>query len=93
MAQARSRLVDQLVEVVQSLPEEKIVEVLDFAADLRGASGESDPERGSADAILTAIEKHGPLEFEPNELESILADIDRLRHLDLRDRGATALRH
>jgi len=40
------------------------------------------PPRGSAEAILHALDQAGPLQFEPGELESLLAEIQALLELD-----------
>jgi hypothetical protein len=85
MNQTKEHLLNQLVTVVQELPEDKLFEVLDFAAYLQNKYTTQHPEQGSAVAILQALERVGPLQFDPGELESLLADIERLRLMDLEE--------
>lgn len=66
-------LTRQLRAAVRDLPADKVAEVLDFAAYLRDKYGQDCPKRGSAEAILDALDEVGPLEFEPGELDSLLA--------------------
>lgn len=37
------------------------------------------PQRGSAAAVLQALEQVGPLQFAPGELESLLAEVQTMR--------------
>jgi hypothetical protein len=49
--------------------------VIDFASYLRSKYVPDAPQRGSAAAILQALEEVGPLQFESGELDSLLDDI------------------
>ncbi len=87
MVQSKSQLTERLLATVQELPEDKIAEVLDFAGYLQSKVGPSRPPRGSAEAILQALEEVGPLQFDPSELEELLGDIERSRDSDLGEDG------
>ena len=78
----KERLTDRLITVVRELPADKVSEVVDFADYLQTKYAALAPPRGSVEAILHALDQAGPLQFEPNELESLLADIQALRELD-----------
>ncbi len=39
--------------------------------------------RGSAEAVLEALEQVGPLQFAPGELDALLAEIQTMREMDL----------
>lgn len=80
-------LTRQLRAAVRDLPADKVAEVLDSAGYLRDKYGQARPERGSAEAIFRALDEVGPLEFEPGELETLLAEIERLRDSDLEEHG------
>jgi hypothetical protein len=60
---------------MQGLSPEKVRQVIDFASYLRSKYVPDAPQRGSAAAILQALEEVGPLQFEPGELDSLLDDI------------------
>lgn len=49
----------------------------------QGPGFNASTRRGSAEAILQALEQTGPLQFMPGELESLLAEIQILREMDL----------
>ena len=83
VAQKRDDIIDRLVAIVHELPEDKAAEILDFASFLHGRYTRPNHPRGSAEAILAAIDRVGPLEFEPGELEKLLTEIERQRELDL----------
>jgi hypothetical protein len=87
MAQSKDELLDRLIAAMRDLPDEKTAEILDFADYLHGKYGRSAPDRGSAMAILRALDESGPLEFVPGELDSLLDEIERARDSDLDDRG------
>ena len=90
MAQSKAQLTERLLAAVQGLPEDKVAEVLDFAGYLQSKFGQHRPPRGSAEAILQALqalEEVGPLQFDPGELEAILEDIERARDSDLDEHG------
>ncbi len=76
------QLRDHLVAAVQELPADKIIQVLDFVDYLQSKYNQRRPERGSAEAILQALERSGPLQFEPGELDALLTDIERMREMD-----------
>jgi len=81
MEAVREQLVNQLVEAVEELPTEKVYEVIDFVGYLQNKYNQQKPARGSAEALLDALDKHA-LVFDPGELDALLADIDRMRDLD-----------
>lgn len=84
MPQTKSKSVQELESILAELPSEKVQEVVDFASYLRHRYGPS-PQRGSASAILQALEETGPLQFEEGELDSLLSEIETMRQLDLVD--------
>lgn len=73
-----------LETLLADLPEEKAQEVLDFAAFLHEQYAPN-ARRGSAAAILDAIDSTGPLEFDDGELDHLLSDLESMRRLDLAD--------
>jgi hypothetical protein len=87
MAQNKAQLTERLLAAVRGLPEDKVAEVLDFAGYLQSKISQHRPSRGSAEAILQALEEVGPLQFDPGELEAILEDIERARDSDLDEHG------
>jgi len=56
--------------------------VIDFDY-LRSKYAPDAPRRGSGEAILQALEQVGPLQFAPGELDTLLAEIQTLREVDL----------
>lgn len=64
------------------LPAEKAQELLDFAYYLHQRYT-SHPQCGSAAAILDTLKEIGPLQFEESELNTLLADIEAMRQLDM----------
>lgn len=87
MEQTKEQLIHRLVAAMQELPIDKLLTVLDFASYLQSKYSQRRPERGSAEAILHALEQSGPLQFEPGELDVLLADIERMRETDLEAHG------
>ena len=83
MEQPRHALTGRLLRAVQDLPDDKIDEAIDFVEYLQGKYGRRQPPRGSAEAFQKAIKEVGPLQFEPGELEELLADMERSRWTDL----------
>ena len=83
MAESKTRLTERLLVAVQGLPEDKVAEVLDFAGYLHSKYGQRGPKRGSAEAILKDLAENEPLQFEPGELDALLADIEQARDSDL----------
>ena len=79
----KSHLLDRLMATAQDLPAEQIAEVSDFADYLRLKYARQRPMRGSAQAIFQAIALDGPLEFEKNELDRLLSEIEEMRFMDL----------
>lgn len=73
-----------LETLLAELPDEKAREVLDFVAFLHQQYAQQS-SRGSAGAILRALDEAGPLEFEEGELELLLDELEALRQLDLVD--------
>ena len=81
MEQPKDSLLDQLLVMARSLPTDKIAEVLDFAAYLRGRpQPPSRSERGSPQALLRHA---GVFQFASGELDRLLADIAQMRTLDM----------
>lgn len=78
---ARERLVDELVSLVQELPSAQLVAVSEYARGLQTGV----PPRGTAQALIEALTHTGPLQFEPGQLDHLLAEIEALRQLDLED--------
>lgn len=76
--------VEELETILAELPADKVQEVVDFASYLRQRYT-STLQRGSAGAILQALEKTGPLEFEEGELNALLHEIEAMRQMDLED--------
>ena len=74
--QTRSHLLTDLMITVQTLPAEKIEEILDFADYLSQRYDPSPPERGSAEAILRHA---GKMQFEPGELDQLLTELSASR--------------
>ena len=86
-SQTKERLLDQLVEAARELPEDRLLEVLDFASYLQSRYSHRRPERGSPEAILQALERSGGLQFEPGELDQLLEEIEQMRLMDLEEHG------
>lgn len=70
-----THLADHLAEVIRDLPQGKILQVIDFADYLRSKYAPHAPQRGSVEMILQALERVGPLQFAPGELDTLLAEI------------------
>ena len=87
MEKVKEELVGRLLEVVEALPSEQVNEVLDFAGYLESQYRRQTPPRGSADAIIAALEKTGPLLFDPGEMESLLTEIAGARESDMEEHG------
>jgi hypothetical protein len=73
----------RLEAAVRGLPHEKILQVIDFAGYLRSKYASDAPQRGSSEAILEALEQIGPLQFAPEELDTLLAEIQTMREMDM----------
>jgi len=71
----KQQIETRLATAVQDLPPEKILQVIDFAGYLRSKYALDAPQRGSSEAILQALEQAGPLQFAPEELDTLLAEI------------------
>jgi hypothetical protein len=71
----------RLATAVRDLPDEKILQVIDFADYLRSRYAPAAPQRGSVEAILQALEQVGPLQFAPGELNTLLAEIQTMREM------------
>ena len=72
----------RLAAAVQDLPQEKILQVIDYAAYLRSRYAPDAPQRGSSEAILQTLEQVGPVQFAPEELDTLLAEIQTMREMD-----------
>jgi len=79
----KQQMETQLAAAVQDLPHEKILQVIDFAGYLRSKYVPDAPRRGSARAVLQALEQVGPLQFTPGELDTLLAEIQTMREMDM----------
>ena len=73
----------RLATAVRDLPHEKILQVIDFVGYLRSKYAPGAPQRGSAEVILQALEQVGPLQFAPGELNTLLAEIQMMREMDM----------
>ncbi len=80
--QREAQLTERLVAVVQASHEDRVAEVLDFASYLRTKYEYIGPADGSAKILLTMLDSGGALQFNPGELDTILAEIDRARDND-----------
>jgi hypothetical protein len=69
------------------MPPEQLREVSEFANSLRAKPSVGLPERGSAEAILDALAQTNTLQFDPGELETLLAKIAQMRDLDFEEHG------
>jgi hypothetical protein len=83
----KQELVEHLKSIAQALPREQIVALVDFAEYLHTKHLAEQPRRGSIDAFLEFLDRAGPLQFEPGELDRILAEIEQARDLDLEAHG------
>lgn len=72
-----------LATAVRGLPPEKIFQVIDFADYLRSKYAPDAPRRGSAQVILQTLDQVGPLQFAPGELDTLLAEIQTMREMDM----------
>jgi hypothetical protein len=73
----------RLATAVRGLPPARLRQVIDFADYLRMKDSSSQPQRGSAEAILQALEQTGPLQFAPGELDALLMEIQSMRDMDM----------
>lgn len=85
--QVKVQLTDHLITAVQDLPTEKIVQVIDFVGYLCNKYAPRSPQRGSSEAILRTLKQVGPLQFAPGELDTLLADIQTMREMDMETYG------
>ena len=79
----KQQIETHLVTAVRGLPPEKIFQVIDFAGYLRSKYAPDAPQRGSVEVILQALEQVGPLQFAPGELDTLLAEIQTMREMDI----------
>ena len=79
MEQRKAQLTERLVAAVQELPEEQVAEVLDFASYLHTKYESPAPHDGSPKTILGVLDRSGALQFDPGELDMILAEINHAR--------------
>lgn len=86
MIQLPSAQIKELETIMADLPTEKVQELLDFAHYLHQRYTPH-PQRGSATAILDTLEEVGSLQFEESELDTLLADIQAMRQLDMLENG------
>jgi len=79
----KQQIETHLATAVRGLPPEKIFQVIDFADYLRSKYAPDAPQRGSVEVILQALEQVGPLQFAPGELDTLLAEIQTMREMDM----------
>jgi len=79
----KQQMETHLAAAVQDLPPEKLLQVIDFASYLRSKYAPDTPQRGLSEAILQALEQVGPLQFAPGELDTLLAEIQTMREMDM----------
>ncbi len=84
MGQTKEDLLGQLMNAVRVLPADRLQEVVDFADYLQHKPESASVERGSAEALLRHA---GAFQFEPGELDRLLADIEDMRRLDAETDG------
>lgn len=81
MNRKTAQLIDQVQQQLSNLPEDRVLEVLDFVQFLASRTAPSqDVHRGSPEALQECI---GVWEFMPGELDEILADIEQSRLMEL----------
>ena len=83
IAPSQARAIEMLLA---DLPADKVQELIDFAQFLKERYAPQ-AARGSAAAILQGLQEVGPLEFEPDELDTLLDDLEAMRQLDMRNNG------
>ncbi len=79
----KQQIETRLVTAVRGLPPEKVFQVIDFANYLRSKYAPEAPQRGAVEVILQALEQVGPLQFAPGELDTLLAEIQTMREMDM----------
>jgi len=79
----KQQIETHLAAAVRGLPPEKVRQVIDFAGYLRSKYAPDTPRRGSVEVILQALERTGPLQFAPGELDTLLAEIQTMREMDM----------
>lgn len=84
MTQTTATQTKELEDILADLPQDKVQELMDFADYLR-QKYTSNPKRGSAEAILKALEEVGPLQFEEGEFEMLMQDIEDMRNMGLNE--------
>jgi hypothetical protein len=81
MNRKTAQLIDQVQQQLSNLPEEKVLEVLDFVQFLVARTTTTQAiRRGSPEALKKCI---GVWKFKPGELDEILADIEQSRLMEL----------
>ena len=73
---------NRLEAAMRGLPDDKILQVLDFASYLRSKYAPDVLGRGSVDAIFQTLDHVGPLQFAPGELDTLLEEIQAMREMD-----------
>ena len=82
MALSREQIIERIGESSRRLPLDKLVEVLDFVGYLAQRQSAAEPEWGTAEAILPAVEQ---FHFEPGEINALLSEIEARRAADQAD--------
>jgi hypothetical protein len=81
MNRKTAQLIDQVQQQLSNLPEEKVLEVLDFVQFLVARATTTQAiHRGSPEALKECI---GVWKFKPGELDEILVDIEQSRLMEL----------
>jgi hypothetical protein len=63
-------LLERLISALEDLPPDRLFQVFDFVGYLQSQYGRHPSPRGSAQAIVQTIERVGPLQFAPGELDT-----------------------
>ena len=82
MGTLKEDLVGELMEAVEALPASKVNEVLDYARFLKSQSDQPRSQKDMAEALWQTLQTIH-LEFEPGELDKILAELNADKMLDL----------
>ncbi len=82
MALSREQVLERIEQSSRRLPTDKLVEVLDFVGYLAQRHAVAKLERGSAEALLPALDRFS---FEPGEIDALLREIEARRSSDLND--------
>ena len=79
----KQQIETHLATAVRDLPPEQMRQVIDYANYLRSKYVPDAPRRSSDQVILQALEQFEPLQFAPGELDTLLAEIQTMREMDI----------